>query len=96
MVVGVLQATLQLTCNMDVPVCHRVRDDMSPAVGLIVVGSILNMLKSYHLIGAMTANYTRFVGGLRHCCGNQLAHHAKHYDVNQDGEQGSVSKHLGR
>jgi len=94
-IVAAFQATLELTCSMELFVCDIVHDELTPAVGLVVAGTILNMLMSYHLTGAMTANYTRFVGGLRHCCGNQLAHHASAYDVNQDGVQGSVSKSLG-
>jgi hypothetical protein len=45
-----------------------------------------------HLIGAIQGTWARFIGGLRHCCGNALAHDTSNFDTTGTGFTNHVSK----
>jgi hypothetical protein len=90
MFIAALQFSLVMICQIDIDMCTVVRFKLTPAVKLMVVGVIMNTFMSYHLIGAMQGTWARFIGGLRHCCGNALAHDAANFDVDGSGTTGHV------
>lgn len=94
MLIGALQLSLTMICTADLSMCTSVRVDLTPAVKLMIFGVICNTIASYHLIGTIQGTWARFLGGLRHCCGNALAHGAEDYDLNQTGSTGHVDKKL--
>jgi hypothetical protein len=95
MFIAALQFTLVMLCNLDVGMCHIVKLELTPAVKLMVVGVIMNTYMSYHLIGALQGTWARFIGGLRHCCGNALAHDSSNFDVKGTGFTSHVAGRKG-
>jgi hypothetical protein len=86
--IGGLQLSLTMICVADLSMCASIRDELTPAVKLMIFGVICNTIASYHLIGTIQGTWARFLGGLRHCCGNALAHSAADYDLNGTGKAG--------
>jgi hypothetical protein len=86
--IAALQFSMVMICTVDIQMCSVVKYDLTPAVRLMVVGVIMNTFMSYHLIGAIQGTWARFIGGLRHCCGNALAHGAENFDTDGSGTTG--------
>jgi hypothetical protein len=86
--IGGLQLSLSMICIADLAMCSSIRYELTPAVKLMIFGVICNTIFSYHLIGTIQGTWARFLGGLRHCCGNGLAHSAADYDLNGTGKTG--------
>jgi hypothetical protein len=92
MFIAALQFSLVMLCKVDISLCNIVKLNLTPAVQLMVVGVIMNTFMSYHLIGAIQGTWARFIGGLRHCCGNALAHDTSNFDTTGTGFTNHVSK----